>query len=210
MAADEAGKHLVQMSKRLSDLKVDAKGYNNLVSNADHAAEKIIVEKIQTAYPDHAIVAEESGRLGSESSEIVWVIDPLDGTFNYLHGFPHYSVSIACMVRGKFEHGLIFDPVRDEMFMASQGAGAFVRYMSTSQRLRVSRVKSVRGSLIGVSGGYTPEVQSSMLDIQTQLVSKKSVVRKSGSAALDIAYVACGRLMAISRLIYRYGIMPQV
>ena len=98
------------------------------------------------------------------------------------------------MVRGKFEHGLIFDPVRDEMFMASQGAGAFVRYMSTSQRLRVSRVKSVRGSLIGVSGGYTPEVQSSMLDIQTQLVSKKSVVRKSGSAALDIAYVACGRL----------------
>ena len=88
MAADEAGKHLVQMSKRLSDLKVDAKGYNNLVSNADHAAEKIIVEKIQTAYPDHAIVAEESGRLGSESSEIVWVIDPLDGTFNYLHGFP--------------------------------------------------------------------------------------------------------------------------
>lgn len=193
-AADEAGKSLLQSSKRLSNLKIDVKGMNNIVSNADREAESIIIGHIQEAYPDHGIIAEESGKIGDADAETVWVIDPLDGTFNFVHGLPHYAVSIGCMVKGKFEHGVIFDPVRDEMFVASSGSGAYVRHLNSSNRLRVRKIESIRGSLVGSSGGYDCAAQESMLNLQSKLIAHKAVVRKSGSAALDLAYVAAGRL----------------
>ena len=134
MAAHRAGDTLIRNLNKLDKIKtrVKIKGHNDFVSEADHTAERVIIETIHKHYPDHAIIAEESGEQGE--SEYVWIIDPLDGTTNFLHGFPIFCVSVALMYRGQLEHGVVYDPMRQELFTASRGKGAHL----DGRRIRVS------------------------------------------------------------------------
>jgi len=156
----------------------------------DVKAEQTIIQHIHKAYPNHGIIAEESG-VNNDDAETVWIIDPLDGTTNYLHGFPFFCVSIAVRVKNRIEHGLIYDPVRGECFSASRGQGA----QMNSKRIRVNQKKEMSKSLIG--GGFPvkyPELCERFLATATALFGDAAGIRRTGSAALDLAYVACGRL----------------
>ena len=148
---------------------------------------------VQTAFPDHAILGEESGLQGAEDAEDRWIIDPLDGTTNYLRGIPHYAISIACMYRGKLEHAVILDPVRREEFTASRGRGAQLN----GRRIRVSKLNSLDGALLGTGipfkdhcddklGAYSKSIEV--------LAAQCAGIRRAGAASLDLAYVAAGRL----------------
>ena len=144
-AARRAGDLIVRYVDRVDTLTVKAKGRNDFVSEVDRQVEDEIVQIIRAAYPDHAIVGEESGHLKGRDADWTWVIDPLDGTTNFLHGFPVFSVSIAIKHRGRLEHGVIFDPLRNELFTAARGGGAQLN----NKRLRVTALKSLEGALIG-------------------------------------------------------------
>lgn len=141
-AARSAGNLIIRSLQHVEHLEVTTKGRNDFVSDVDRLAEQEIINIIKKAYPDHAILAEESGEAGN--NETVWIIDPLDGTANFLHGFPHYCVSIGIMVKGRIEHGVVYDPLRDELFTASRGAGAQLN----DRRLRVTKQKVLESSLI--------------------------------------------------------------
>jgi len=168
---------------------VTTKGRNDFVSDVDRLAEREIISAIAKAYPDHAIMAEESGNRGE--SETVWIIDPLDGTTNFLHGFPHYCVSIAVMVRGKIEHGVVYDPLREELFTASRGDGAQLN----DRRLRVAKRKELANTLLATGFPFkNPQHLPAFLATFNSLFSQVADVRRTGSAALDLAYVAAGRL----------------
>ena len=160
------------------------------VTQADQAGEQAMRTLIRKAFPDHGILAEESGRQGGD--EYVWIIDPLDGTTNFLHGFPQFAVSIACQHRGRAEAGVIFDPLRSELFTASRGAGAQLE----NRRLRVSAQRSIEGSLIGTGFPYRANMRwlKPYLLMLEQVMQHAAGVRRPGSAALDLAYVAAGRL----------------
>jgi len=134
-AARSAGNLIIRSLQHVEHLEVTTKGRNDFVSDVDRLAEQEIISTIKKAYPDHAILAEESGEAGK--NETVWIIDPLDGTTNFLHGFPHYCVSIGIMVKGRIEHGVVYDPLRDELFTATRGAGAQLN----DRRLRVTKQK---------------------------------------------------------------------
>jgi myo-inositol-1(or 4)-monophosphatase len=161
------------------------------VTNIDQAAEADIIETIRRSYPNHCILAEESGEITNSDTDIVWIIDPIDGTTNFVHGIPHYCISIAVQRRGIVEHGVIYDPFRDELFIASKGEGAQLN----GKRLRVSSCTSLNLALIGTGFAYKNvdmpvEKYLEMLGI----LLKTSAIRRCGSAALDLAYVAAGRL----------------
>ena len=188
-AAREAGKVIMRDLDRLDALEVSAKGMNDFVSEVDQRAEQAIIATIRRSYPDHAVLGEEFGAQGT--SEHVWVIDPLDGTTNYLHGFPVFSVSIAFKHRGRVEHGLVFDPLRNELFTASRGAGAQLN----NRRIRVTRRAGLEGALLGTGFPYRNLGQlDAYLRVFRELLSRTAGVRRAGSAALDLSYVACGRL----------------
>ncbi|MDH5591610.1 MAG: inositol-1-monophosphatase [Gammaproteobacteria bacterium] len=188
-AARSAGNIIVRSIQHVEHLEVTTKGRNDFVSDVDRLAEQEIINAIHKAYPEHAIMAEESGQQGD--NDTVWVIDPLDGTTNFLHGFPHYCVSIAVMVRGKIEHGVIYDPLRDELFTASRGAGAKLN----DRRLRVAKRKDLAGSLLATGFPFKyPQHLPAYLATFNALFPQVSDVRRGGSAALDLAYVAAGRL----------------
>lgn len=193
-AARRAGQIIVRALDRVDTLAVQEKRKNDLVSDIDRAAEKTIVDILAKAYPDHAFLCEESGLIGSADADYTWIIDPLDGTTNFLHGIPHFCVSIACRARGRLEHAVILDPVRDESFIASRGHGAQVN----DRRIRVSKRVHLEGALIGT--GLPPgEVEVHLTPYMAMLESvtrRAGSVRRSGSAALDLAYVAAGRLDA--------------
>jgi myo-inositol-1(or 4)-monophosphatase len=188
-AARRAGRIINQAAGNLDILTVRHKSLNDLVSEVDRASEEAIIETLKTAYPDHAILAEESGATGN--SDLVWVIDPLDGTTNYLHGFQQYAVSIALLHKGVLTHGVIYDPCRNDLYTASRGRGAYLN----DKRLRVSRREKLIDSLIGT--GF-PFRMFEHLDAYTgmlkELMTKTAGVRRPGSAALDLANVAAGRL----------------
>ena len=188
-AARRAGRIINQAAGNLDVLTVRHKSLNDLVSEVDRAAEEAIIETLKTAYPDHAILAEESGAAGQ--SDHVWVIDPLDGTTNYLHGFQQYAVSIALLHKGIITHGVIYDPCRNDLYTASRGRGAHLN----DKRLRVSRREKLIDSLIGTGFPFRMfehlEAYTSMLK---DLMTKTAGVRRPGSAALDLANVAAGRL----------------
>ena len=187
-AARRAGNIIARASEDLDRLTVRTKTNNEFVSEVDHAAEDAIVETLLSAYPDHAILAEERGAQGQ--SDYVWIIDPLDGTTNFLHGFPQYSVSIACSVRGVLTHAVVFDPTRNELFTATRGGGAFLN----DRRLRVSKRTKLADSLIGTGFPYREfEFSAAYVKIFTELMTKTAGLRRPGSAALDLAYVAAGR-----------------
>jgi len=192
MAARRAGSVLIKKMASLDKLKIEQKGHNDFVSDADRAAEKAVIDCIHKHYPDHAILAEESGASGDSS--VVWIIDPLDGTTNYLHGFPVFAVSIGVQENGRMEHGVVYDPLRQELFTASRGAGAQV----DGHKLRVSGQMELPRALLGTGFPF----RKAGLDIAPYLamLSKAIVhtsgVRRAGAAALDLCYVAAGRLDA--------------
>lgn len=193
-AAREAGEYIVRAGERLDRLNVQAKSMNDFVSDVDHQAEKLILDELRSKYPDHAFIAEESASAEVDrSKEHVWVIDPLDGTTNFLRGIPHYAVSIACYYRGRLEHAVILDPVRREEFTASRGQGAQLN----GKRIRVSGRTSLDGAVLGTGIPFKSRFQEFIPDyLQTleKLALQTAGIRRAGSAALDLAYVAAGRL----------------
>lgn len=192
MSARRAGSALIKKMVNLEKLKVDQKGHNDYVSDADLAAEKAVINCILKHYPDHAILAEESGVQGE--SDTVWIIDPLDGTTNYLHGFPVFAVSIGVQINGRMEHGVVYDPLRQELFTASRGQGAHLE----GRRIRVSGQKQLERALVATGFPYRQadtDLQP-YLQMLGKVVRSTSGVRRPGAAALDLAYVAAGRLDA--------------
>ena len=189
-AARRAGNIINRGARDLDLLTVTAKGPKDFVSEIDHAAEAAIVETLLATYPEHAILAEEGTNKGKNpGSEYVWIIDPLDGTTNFLHGFPQYCVSIALAHKDVIEQGVIFDPVRNDLFTASRGRGAFLN----DRRIRVSRRQHLRDCLIGT--GF-PFRDGSYLDtylaMMKTMITETAGLRRPGAAALDLAYVAAG------------------
>lgn len=190
MAARKAGAVIGRNYGKRHNLKVEKKGRNDYVSEVDIKAEAAIVDIIHKHYPEHAILAEESGASGE--SDTVWIIDPLDGTTNYLHGFPVFSVSIAVQVNGRLEHAVVYDPMREELFTSSRGEGAQL----DGHKIRVSGNKDLENSLIGTGFPYR-HAESAMapyLDMLAKILRNTAGVRRPGSAALDLCFVACGRL----------------
>ena len=188
-AARAAGDVIARAIMRLDIVNVMEKRPNDFVTDVDCRAEEKIIAIIQKAYPGHAILAEESGSLAG-TEDYQWIIDPLDGTRNFIHGFPHCAVSIAIRHKNKIEHGVIYDPIRQELFVATRGEGAQLN----EHRIRVSANKRLEQSLLGIGAfsglaGEAPNRQA--LNV---LLTKSVDLRWSGSAALDLAYVAAGRL----------------
>ncbi|MDW8323893.1 MAG: inositol monophosphatase family protein [Burkholderiales bacterium] len=188
-AARRAGAIINRASLDLDLLSVRAKRENDFVSEVDHAAEQAIIETLLTAYPKHAILAEESGVSGE--SEYQWVIDPLDGTTNFLHGFPQYAVSIALLHRGVLTHAVVYDVTRNELFTASRGRGAYLN----DRRIRVSKRDKLKTALIGTGFPFRDFTHlDAYLGMFRSLVQNTAGLRRPGSAALDLAWVAAGRL----------------
>jgi myo-inositol-1(or 4)-monophosphatase len=188
-AARQAGSVIMRSFGRLDTLTVAEKQANDFVSEVDRNAEQAIIDTIRRAYPGHAILAEESGAQGK--NEFEWVIDPLDGTTNYLHGFPQFAVSIALRYRGRLEGGVVYDPVRDEIFSAERGNGALLN----DRRLRVTDHKSLKGALLGTGIPFRDQTHiDAYLGMLKDFTRETAGIRRPGSAALDFAYVAAGRL----------------
>lgn len=194
-AARRAGEHIVRASDDLERVRVRVKDANDFVSEVDEQAEAIIVEQLRRAYPEHAFLGEESGLSGPEDADYQWVIDPLDGTTNFLRGIPHYAVSIACVYRGRVEHAVVLDPVRREEFVASRGRGAQLN----GHRMRVSRLPSLEGAVLGTGipfRGHHDAVLPAYARTLALLAAQCAGIRRAGAATLDLAYVAAGRLDA--------------
>ncbi len=188
-AARSAGDIIVRSSDSIGQLRIDQKGRNDYASEVDRSAEREIIQIIKSAYPDHAILAEESG--AHQGNDYVWIIDPLDGTTNFLHGFPQYAVSIAMKHKGKLEIGVIYDPLRDELFTAERGGGA----MLNNRRIRVTQPTSLKGALLGTGFPFkTDEHLNAYVGMFKALTTQCAGIRRAGAAALDLAYVAAGRL----------------
>jgi myo-inositol-1(or 4)-monophosphatase len=192
MAARRAGAVLGRNFNKRHKLTVEKKGHNDFVSSADLAAERAIIDVIHKHYPEHAIHAEESGFHGE--SDHVWVIDPLDGTTNYLHGFPVFAVSIGLQINGRLEHAVVYDPMREELFTASKGEGAQL----DGRKIRVSGNKDLDRALIGTGFPFRQAdcEMEPYLAMLGKVVKNTSGVRRPGAAALDLCYVAAGRLDA--------------
>lgn len=189
-AARKGGDVAVRALSRLDQLEIRAKARNEYVTQVDQAAEQAIMDSILKRYPDHAFLAEESGRHGS--GDFVWIIDPLDGTTNFLHGFPQFSVSLALRRRQVMELGVVYDPLRQELFTAIRGRGAQL----DGRRIRVSGRRELDGSLIGTGFPYRSNARwmRPYLAMLESVMEHTAGVRRPGSAALDLAYVAAGRL----------------
>jgi myo-inositol-1(or 4)-monophosphatase len=188
-AARSAGDLILRSADNVGRLHIDQKGKNDYASEVDRMAEREIINIVKAAYPEHAILAEESGE--HKGNDFVWVIDPLDGTTNFLHGFPQYAISIALKHKGKLEVGVVYDPLRDELFTAKRGGGA----MLNNRRLRVTNQTSLKGALIGTGFPFkTDKHLDAYLGMFRALTTDCAGIRRAGAAALDLAYVAAGRL----------------
>lgn len=198
-AARAAGAVIVRQLERVDTLNVTAKSRNDFVSDVDKRAEQIIIETIHRAYPEHGILAEESGE--QAGNEFVWIIDPLDGTTNFLHGFPQFAVSIGVRNRDRLAHGVVFDPLRQELFTASRGEGAQL----DNKKIRVSRRKDLEGALLGTGFPFRElSTLEDFLDSLRAFIPECAGIRRAGSAALDLAYVAAGRLDGF----WEFGLSP--
>ena len=208
-AARRAGSIINRAALDRTQLEIHSKRANDFVTQVDKSAEVAIIEVIHQAFPDHAVLGEESGALPgrgggaarSVQTEYRWVIDPLDGTTNFIHGFPQYCVSIALQHRGATQHGVIYDPSKNELFTASKGRGAFL----DDRRVRVSKCAQLKDALVGT--GF-PFKEMTRLDLYMKqlrhLMQNCSGVRRAGAAALDLAYVAAGRIDAF----WEMGLSP--
>jgi myo-inositol-1(or 4)-monophosphatase len=187
-AARRAGTIINRATQNLDVLTVQRKGEHDYVSEVDKMAEQAIVETLLEAYPDHAILAEEGGAQGD--SEYVWIIDPLDGTTNFLHGFPQFAVSIGLQHKGVLSQAVIFDPTRNELYTATRGSGAFLN----DRRLRVSKQIRLEDALIGTGFPYSDfSFMEAYMKMFMELMPKTAGLRRPGAASLDLAYVAAGR-----------------
>ena len=189
-AARAAGSIINRASMDLDLLKVNTKSPNDFVTEVDHAAERIIIETLLTAYPGHGILAEESGRAhGAEHSEYLWIIDPLDGTTNFIHGLPVYAVSIALAYRGQVQQAVVYDPTRNDLFYASKGRGAYLN----DRRLRVSKRIRMAECLIGTGFPFRKgDNFKRYLKMFEEVMQQCAGMRRPGAAALDLCYVAAG------------------
>ena len=189
-AAREAGKLINRAALDVEAVRINQKQINDFVTEVDQAAEKVIIETLTTAYPGHGILAEESGsEFGAKDSEFVWIIDPLDGTTNFIHGFPFYCVSIALAMQGKIEQAVVFDPTRNDLFTATKGRGAYMN----ERRIRVSKRVRLNECLISTGFPFRPgDNFKNYLGMMSDLMPKLAGIRRPGAAALDMAYVAAG------------------
>ena len=188
-AARKAGSVISQYADHIDSLKITEKSRNDFVSEVDCAAEKEIISILKRSYPDHAILAEESGE--KPGNENVWIIDPLDGTTNYLHGFPQYAVSIALLEKGVTTHAVIYDPFKEELFTASKGEGAYLN----NERIRVTISNGLKDTLIGTGFPFKhPQHLDCYIETFRAIHPHVSGIRRAGAAALDLAYLAAGRL----------------
>lgn len=194
-AARRAGSVINRASNNLDVIKVERKQQNDFVSDVDRAAEQAIIEVLLDAYPTHSILAEEGGSRGD--SEFQWIIDPLDGTTNFLHGFPQYAISIALRHNGTITQGVIYDPVNNDLFTASRGVGAFLN----DRRIRVTKRVNLQDALLttGLPFRDFQHVDAYMAMLKDML-PRCAGVRRPGAASLDLAYVACGRFDAFFEL----------
>jgi len=190
-AARQAGDLALRSLNRLHQLDVRSKGLNDFVTEVDLLAEQEIITTIRKSYPDHSFLAEERGRSAGDD-EFLWIVDPLDGTTNFMHGFPQFSVSVALQRRGRLEQAVIYDPLRQELFTASRGDGAYL----DGRRIRVSKQATLQGALIGTGFPYRNNLHwlDPYMQMLRTVIQQTSGVRRAGSAALDLAYVAAGRL----------------
>jgi myo-inositol-1(or 4)-monophosphatase len=199
-AARRAGDLIVRSLSRLDSIKIDSKGRNDFVTDVDRKAEAEIIATVRKSYPEHAFLGEESGSSGE--GEFVWIIDPLDGTTNFLHGFPHFSVSIALEHRKRLHHAVVYDPMRQELFTASRGEGAQL----DGKKIRVSTQKTLEGALLGTGLPFRandPYVDEYLAMLKV-LMATAAGVRRPGSAALDLSYVAAGRIDGF----WEFGLSP--
>jgi myo-inositol-1(or 4)-monophosphatase len=189
-AATRAGNIISRQFQQADRLTIESKGENDFVSEVDRMAEKDIIQTIRKYYPSHAILGEESGFMGDDD-EYLWIIDPLDGTTNFLHGLPQFSVSIAVLHRGKLAHGVVFDPLRQEMFSASKGAGA----QMNNRRIRVTEQRTLAGSLLATGFPFRDfDHLDVYMDTLKAFMPQTAGIRRAGSAALDLAWLAAGRV----------------
>jgi len=202
-AARKVGENIVRASDDLDRVDIQSKGANDFVTEVDISAEQEIIYHLQKAYPDHAILGEEGGLVGDANAEYRWIIDPLDGTTNFIRGIPHYAISIACLYRGKIEHAVVLDPVRREEFTASRGRGAQLN----GRRIRVSPLDSLDGALLGTGIPFKNHCDDQLEPYAKSievLAGQCAGIRRAGAAALDLAYVAAGRLDAF----WEIGLAP--
>ncbi len=198
-AARAAGDVIVRAMDQVNDIIIESKSKNDFVTEVDRSAEQTIINIIKDSYPHHAFLGEESGQSGDD--DYCWIIDPLDGTTNFLHGLPHFAVSIALQHRGVLQQALVYDPLRQELFTASKGRGAHLN----NRRIRVSSKKTLDGALLatGFPFGHNDNVDVFIESFKT-LYPQIAGIRRAGAASLDLAYVACGRLDGF----WEYGLKP--
>ncbi|WP_244982972.1 inositol monophosphatase family protein [Comamonas aquatica] len=189
-AARAAGAIINRAALDVESVRVAQKQVNDFVTEVDQAAERMIIETLLGAYPGHGILGEESGKeFGAKDSDYVWIIDPLDGTTNFIHGFPVYCVSIALAVKGKIEHGVVYDPTRNDLFTATRGRGAFLN----ERRIRVSKRAQLKDCLISTGFPFRPgDNFRAYMRMFAEITQRTAGVRRPGAAALDLAYVAAG------------------
>jgi myo-inositol-1(or 4)-monophosphatase len=201
-AARSAGAIINRAALDIDLLKVNTKNPNDFVTEVDHAAERVIIDTLLEAYPGHGILAEESGRArGAKHSDYVWIIDPLDGTTNFIHGLPVYCVSIALAVRGKIEQAVVYDPTRNDLFTATKGRGAYLN----DRRIRVSKRTQLKESLISTGFPFRPgDNFNQYLQMMGDVMQRTAGLRRPGAAALDLAYVAAGYIEGFFEL----GLQP--
>lgn len=199
-AARRAGDVMLRGLEQRHHLHVEMKGHNDFVTEIDRQAESVIIDTLLTAYPHHSILGEESGkRTGKEPFQ--WIIDPLDGTTNYLHGHPQFAVSIAVKHHNRLEQAVVYNPLTEELFTASRGQGALLN----NKRIRVSNVHQLQMSLLGTGFPFREtNWLNTYIEIFRDLMLKTSGMRRCGSAALDLAYVASGRLDGF----WEFGLKP--
>ena len=189
-AARAAGAIINRAALDVEAVRISQKQVNDFVTEVDHAAEQAIIETLLTAYPGHGILAEETGNThGAKHSDYVWIIDPLDGTTNFIHGFPVYCVSIAMAFKGKIEHAVVYDPTRNDLFTATRGRGAFMN----DRRIRVSKRTQLKDCLISTGFPFRPgDNFKNYMAMMADLMPRTAGLRRPGAAALDLAYVAAG------------------
>ena len=180
-AAEKTSKALIRDFGEIEKLQVSVKGPSDFVSNADTKAEKTIIEELKKARPNYSIISEEDGSETNKDTQNVWIIDPIDGTTNFLHGIPHFAISIALKSKNEIVCGVIYDPIKDEMFYADKNNGAYFN----NHRIKVSKRKNFNGCIFAMGGNDEEALKDKAITNQS--------IRKSGSAALDMAYVAAGR-----------------
>ncbi|OOF39781.1 inositol monophosphatase [Rodentibacter mrazii] len=190
-AARRAGNVIAKNYERRDTIETTQKGINDYVTNVDKLAEAEIIEIIRKSYPDHTIITEETGAIEGKESDIQWIIDPLDGTRNFMNGLPHFSVSIAIRVKNRTEVGVVYDPIRNELFTAVRGEGAKLNEV----RLRVDAKRELQGAILATGFPFKqPKLMPTQFAIMNVLIENIADFRRTGSAALDLCYVAASRV----------------